>query len=148
MDPKQIVQSFAESMSGLMDLLLQENAILARRSYKDLDSLQSKKNQLAKAYAEVQNTVQHDPGVFDSLSTEERTDLRALYKRFRTVLSENMLALRGAHDATDRVIKLIIDTVKEQRGVKSAPAAFGPRVRGYAAYSTPMTASIALSTES
>lgn len=148
MDPRQIAESFAESMSGLMELLIQENAILARRAFKDLDSLQSKKQQLARSYAEAQGSVESNPDVFATLSTSERDDLRALYKRFRGVLSENMLALRGAHDATDRVIKLIIDTVKEQRGVRSAPAAFGKRATGYAAYSTPLTASIALCTDS
>jgi hypothetical protein len=59
-----------------------------------------------------------------------------------------MLSLRGAHDATDRIIKLIIDAVKEQRGVKTAPSAFGRRGKGYAAYSNPQSASIAFCADS
>ena len=147
MDPRQIVLSFAESMNGLMEILLQETAVLKSHKYTNLTGLQSRKSQLAKGYAEAQMLVEGDLEVLDSLSTEERTDLRKLYKSFRDVLAENMLALRGAHDATDRVVKLIIDAVKDQRGVKTAPSAFGPRGNGYAAYSNPQSASIAVCTE-
>ncbi|MDA0342127.1 MAG: hypothetical protein O3B74_11085 [Proteobacteria bacterium] len=147
MDARQIVLDFAECMNGLMEILRQENAIIATHKYGDLTPLQSRKTQLAKGYAQAQSAVQNDLEVLNALSTEERTDLRKLYKAFRNVLSENMLALRGAHDATDRVVKLIIDAVKQQRGVKTAPLAFGPRSKGYAAYSTPASASIALFTE-
>ncbi|MDE0810372.1 MAG: hypothetical protein OSB69_13770 [Alphaproteobacteria bacterium] len=148
MDARQIVLCFAESMNGLMQLLLQENAIIKSRKYKELASLQSKKTQFSKGYAGAQQLVENDPSVLDILTPEERTDLRKLYKSFRDVLAENMLSLRGAHDATDRVVKLIIDAVKEQRGVKTAPSAFGRRANGYAAYSSPASASIALYTES
>jgi hypothetical protein len=148
MDARQIVVTFTENMNALMEILLQENSYLKARKFKDIEKLQSKKTQLAKGYSEAQLRIESDLEVLDVLSTAERTDLRKLYKLFRDTLAENMLALRGAHDATDRVIKLIIDAVKEQRGVKTAPSAFGPRSNGYAAYSNPQTATIALSTES
>jgi hypothetical protein len=147
MDARQIVSTFAASMSGLMEILLEENNVLKSRKFTDLAGLQSRKSQLAKGYAEAQRCIEGEPDALDALSSEERTDLRKLYKRFRDVLAENMLAIRGAHDATDRVVKLIIEAVKEQRGVKTAPSAFGARGNGYAAYSNHQTASIALSTE-
>lgn len=148
MDPKQIVIGFAESMNGLMELLIQENDIIKSRKYSDLAGLQSRKVQLAKGFEIAQRQVESNPEIFDVLADEERTDLRKLYKKFRDVLAENMLSLRGAHDATDRVVKLIIDAVKEQRGVKTAPSAFGPRGNGYAAYSNPQSASIAFCADS
>lgn len=148
MDAKQIVWRFTESMSALMDILLKENETLKSRNFKDLDALQSRKTQLAKGYAEAQGMIERDFSVFEVLSSDERLDLKKMYKVFRNVLSENMLALRGAHDATDRVVKLIIDAVKDQRGVKTAPLAFGPRANGYSAYSNLASASIALSTDS
>ncbi len=148
MTARQIVMTFAESMNALMEILRHEHAILKARKLKELSQLQSRKTQLAKGYAEAQRQVESDPEVLDSLSTEERTDLRKLYKSFRDALAENMLSLRGAHDATDRVVKLIIEAVKEQRGVKTAPSAFGRRANSYAAYSTPQSASIALCPES
>ncbi|MBM86349.1 MAG: hypothetical protein CMM47_10045 [Rhodospirillaceae bacterium] len=147
MDPRQIVLAFAESMTALMDILNQENEVIATCKYIDLEPLQPRKVALARQYSNAQGCVENDLGVLESLSEEERTDLRALYKNFRRVLSENMLALRGAHDASERVVNIIIDAIKQQRGVKTAPSAFGPRTSGYAAYSTPATASIALSTE-
>ena len=147
MNPQQIVLAFAESMTALMDILKQENEVIAARKYKDLEPLQPRKVALARQYSDAQGWVENDLGVLESLSEEERTDLRALYKMFRRALSENMLALRGAHDASERVVNLIIEAIKDQRGVKTAHSAFAPRTSGYAAYSTPATASIALSTE-
>ncbi|MBL6600535.1 MAG: hypothetical protein ISP41_16740 [Alphaproteobacteria bacterium] len=148
MDAKQIVIGFAESMNGLMEILIQENELIQSRKYADLKSLQSRKIQLAKGYEEAQRQVESDLEVLNALDENERTDLRKLYKRFRDVLAQNMLSLRGAHDATDRIVKLIIDAVKEQRGVKTAPSAFGRRGNGYAAYSNPQSASIAFCADS
>jgi hypothetical protein len=148
MDAKQIVISFAESMNGLMEVLIQENDLIQSRKYSDLASLQSRKVQLAKGFEEAQRRVEGDLEVLNALDESERTDLRKLYKKFRDVLAQNMLSLRGAHDATDRIVKLIIEAVKEQRGVKTAPSAFGPRGNGYAAYSNPQSASIAFCADS
>jgi hypothetical protein len=148
MNAREIVLSFTESMTGLMEILMRENAVLKTHEYSDLAELQSKKVQLAKGYSEAQRLVESDLDVLDALTKEERTDLRKLYKAFRDALAENMLSLRGAHDATDRVIKLVIDAVKDQRNVKTAPSAFGRRANGYAAYSNPQSASIALCTDS
>jgi hypothetical protein len=148
MDAKQIVLAFAESMTGLMEILIQENEIVQSRKYSELAPLQSRKAQLAKGYEEAQRLIEGNLEVLDVLDPEERSNLRKLYKRFRDVLATNMLSLRGAHDATDRIIKLIIDAVKEQRGVKTAPSAFGHRAKGYGAYSNPHSASIAYCTDS
>ena len=147
MDAREDIKSFAESINNLMQVLSQENSLIAARAFNDLGSLQTRKAQFTKAYTKAQNKVQNEPEILNSLTSEERADLKTLYKNFREVLSDNMIALRGAYDATDRVINLIIDAVKEQRGVKSSPAAFGQRPRGYDAYFKPETATIALSTE-
>jgi hypothetical protein len=148
MDAKQIVITFAESMTGLMEILIKENEAIKAHKYSDIGPLQSRKVQLAKGFDEAQRQIEANLEILDVLDQEERSDLRKLYKRFRDTLATNMLSLRGAHDATDRIIKLIIDAVKEQRGVKTAPAAFCRRGNGYAAYSTPQTASIAFSADS
>ena len=66
-----------------------------------------------------------------SLSAEERGDLRRLYATFRGTLSENMLTLKSAHDAADRVVKMIIS------GVTGPAVKPGKPVRGYAAYGSP-----------
>ena len=60
---------------------------------------------------------------------------RKLYKKFRGVLSENMIVLRGSHDATENVIKIVIDAVKKERGIQANTApAFKARPQGYKAY--------------
>ena len=134
-EPRTIIENFVDSMTGLMELLTEETDILSNSQYKELEPLQTRKLQLAKAYEEAQNRLQQDANVLDHLTVEERADLRALYKKFRGVLSENMIFLRGSHDATERVIKLVIDAVKKERGEASENiSAFKARPQGYQAY--------------
>lgn len=134
-EPRKIIENFVDSMTRLMELLIKETDILNTSQYNELEPLQTRKLQLAKAYEEAQNRLQQDANVLDYLTTEERADLKALYKKFRGILSENMIFLRGSHDATERVIKLVIDAVKKERGdtLDTAPA-FKARPQGYKAY--------------
>ena len=90
---------------------------------------------LSKAYEDAQRKLQEQQNSLDCLNEDERQDLRDLYKKFRGVLSENMIVLRGSHDATERVIELVIDAVKKERGsqTQSIPA-FKARPQGYKAY--------------
>ncbi|MBH68614.1 MAG: hypothetical protein CMM58_09705 [Rhodospirillaceae bacterium] len=134
-DHRAVVERFVGSMTSLMELLVQETAILTANKYKELEPLQTRKVQLAKAYEDAQNSLQENANTLDHLTSEERDDLKLLYKKFRGVLSENMIVLRGSHDATDRVIKLVIDAVKKERGMSpESSTAFKSRPQGYQAY--------------
>ena len=129
-----VIQAFVESMASLMAVMKDETEMLAQRRYHDLAPLQQRKTTLARTYEQFQTAVQQNPGCVSALSAPERADLKVLYKRFRETLADNMLALRAGHDATERVIKTIIDTVKKQRGIGDQPKAYGNRPRGVAAY--------------
>ena len=60
--------------------------------------------------------------------------MRDLYQRFRCALSDNMLALRSSHDAAERVVSLIMESVRKQRGIDAEAPSFGKPRTGYAAY--------------
>lgn len=132
MDPRQTIQSFVEAMTSLMALMRNEIDLVKARQYEELPKLQGKKAQLAKVYEINQAKFQADPAIVNARSTDEKGDLRQLFKAFRETLSDNMLALRAAHDAADRVVKLIIRAVKKQRGMEDGRQGYGrPSKGGY-----------------
>ena len=148
MEQKKIVETFVESMSQLMEILQTETDILNTQVYEGIDTLQTRKVQLTKHYLEAQDKMQASPDAITQLNDTERANLKVLYKKFRNTLSENMLTLRGSYDATDRVVNLVIEAVKKQRGVtKKNIEAFAARPQGYAAYSPSGSTNTALNTQ-
>lgn len=134
MNPRDVVKLFVESMTQLMAVMRHEIDLVRARDFAKLEDVQRRKTQLAKTYEEHQTRLRKDLSVLESLSTEERGDLRNLYAVFRETLSENMLALKSAHDAADRVVKMVIDGVKKARGVTGPAVNPSKPIRGYAAY--------------
>lgn len=145
MQQQTIVTAFRESMIALMKLLKEETGLLKKREFASIDKLQSRKRQLAMTYEQHQAEIRKNPSAIQALGQDERRELRDLYKRFRCALSDNMLALRSSHDATERVVKLIVEAVRKQRGGTGAPPTFGRPKRGYAAYGPIGTGGIAVS---
>ena len=93
------------------------------------------KEMILHVYEAAQKRLQDQRAAVNCLNEQEREDLRKLYKKFRGVLSENMIVLRGSHDATENVIKIVIDAVKKERGLQANTApAFKARPQGYKAY--------------
>lgn len=134
MNPRDIVKQFVESMTQLMAVMRHEIELIRTRDFAKLEDVQRRKLLLAKSYEENQATLRKNPTVLNSLSGEERSDLRQLYSAFRETLSDNMLALKSAHDAADRVIKMVISGVKKARGVSGPDVTPGKPVRGYSVY--------------
>ena len=134
-EPRLVIENFVDTMTQLMELLTAETNILNNNNYNELEPIQTRKLHLSKAYEDAQRKLQEQQNSLDCLNEDERQDLRDLYKKFRGVLSENMIVLRGSHDATERVIELVIDAVKKERGsqTQSIPA-FKARPQGYKAY--------------
>jgi len=129
-----IVDAFRESMIGLMKLLNEETAMLKRREFKTLDKLQARKRQLSIAFEKHQTEMRTHPEVLEMIPADDRIELKELYQRFRCALSDNMLALRSSHDAAERVVSLIMESVRKQRGITAEEPAFGRPRTGYAAY--------------
>ena len=136
-EPRLVIENFVDTMTQLMELLTTETNILNNNNYNELEPIQTRKLHLSKAYEDAQRKLQEQQNSLDCLNEDERQDLRDLYKKFRGVLSENMIVLRGSHDATERVIELVIEAVKKERGsqTQSIPA-FKSRPQGYKAYAS------------
>ncbi len=130
------LEGFVEVMSSLMALMRHEIDLIKERRIGEIGALQSRKGRMTKAYEDHQRAIQKNPALLDALSEDERSDLRALYKRFRETLSDNMVAIRATQQATDRVVKSIITAVKHKRGlpdVETKPGV-GRHGRASAAY--------------
>ncbi|EDP65293.1 hypothetical protein BAL199_02064 [alpha proteobacterium BAL199] len=136
MNPRDLIQLFVESMAQLTAVMRHEIELIRGREFTKLEDVQRRKAQIAKGYHDHQTRLRKNLAALDALSDEERTDLRKLYASFRETLSENMIALKSAHDATDRVVKMVISGVKKARGVTGPDVRPGKPVRGYAAYGT------------
>lgn len=136
MNPREMVRLFVESMAQLTAVMRHEIELIKAREFTKLEDVQRRKAQIAKSYEEHQTRLHKNITVLDALSSDERGDLRKLYAAFRETLSENMIALKSAHDAADRVVKMIIAGVKKSRGVTGPDVKPGKPVRGYAAYGT------------
>lgn len=135
METRDMIQQFVETMTQLMALMQREIDLVKQKSFGEIEKMQRQKAQLSKAYQAGQTRLQQDISVLNALNGEERSELRDLYARFRETLVENMLALKAAQDATDRVVKMIIGGVKKARGITGdAPSPSGKAPRGYAAY--------------
>jgi|GEM_PF-556369 len=138
MDPRELIQHFVESMTQLMAVMRQETDLVRGKRYDQVERMQRHKVKLTKVFEAHQSAIQQDLSVVQTLSDDERTELRSLYQAFREALSENMLALKAAQDATDRVVKMIIGGVRKSRGLseEAGPPRRGKAAvqRGYGAY--------------
>ncbi|MCR9072067.1 MAG: hypothetical protein NXI18_10135 [Alphaproteobacteria bacterium] len=139
MDPRELIQHFVESMTQLMALMRQETDLVREKNFDQVERIQRHKARLTQAFESYQTSIQKDLSVVENLSTEERGELRALYQAFRETLSENMLALKAAQDAANKVVNMIIGGVRKSRGLpeETAPRRRGnvANQRGYGAYS-------------
>ena len=138
MDPRELIQHFVESMTQLMALMRQETELVRNKKYDQVEKIQRHKAKLSQAFEAHQRAIKNNLSVVETLSTEERSELRSLYQVFRETLSENMLALKAAQDATNKMVNLIISGVRKSRGLPdTAPSQTGRKAatqRGYGAY--------------
>lgn len=131
------VHDFMDTMENLMAVMKHEIELVKKRDYEDLKLMQAKKNRLGIAYDEKQTHLQKNPHILAQLSAEERTTLRAKFADFRNVLADNMLAIRAAHDSTEKVMKAVVGAIRKRRGITGEPrSALKPRF-GYAVYNAP-----------
>ncbi len=138
MDSRELIQHFVESMTQLMALMRKETELVRDKQYDQVEKIQRHKVKLSQAFEIHQRAIKENLSAIDTLSTEERSELRSLYQVFRETLSENMLALKAAQDATDKMVNLIISGVRKARGLpETASAQTGRKAsvqRGYGAY--------------
>jgi hypothetical protein len=111
--------------SRLISVLEREIEMLRSMKPVEMQNLQQDKLVLAAAYESAVEALSGDAAMLEAVAPVVRDELRTVMARFQTVLGANERALRAARDATDRVLRHIVDEVERQRGTNSGYSASG-----------------------
>ena len=133
-NPHQIIEMFTGTMEDLMAVMSYEITLVKARRYSELKQVQRKKNRLSDSYQHQQAVLQENPDLLATLAPEDRDGLRKRFAQFREILADNMLTIRAAHDATEKVIQAVVTNVKKRHGIGDEGGSIYKPRRGYAAY--------------
>ncbi|MEC8061391.1 MAG: hypothetical protein VX168_03250 [Pseudomonadota bacterium] len=133
-NPHQTIEMFTGTMEDLMAVMSYEITLVKARRYSKLKQVQRKKNRLSESYQRQQTVLQENPDLLATLAPEERDGLRQKFAQFREILADNMLAIRAAHDATEKVIQAVVTDIKKRHGIGDESGSIYKPRRGYAAY--------------
>lgn len=125
------VRNLIVIVEALIDVLARETALLRAMRVQEVDQLQGDKQRLSLAYEENHRQLAQDPAPIQQMGETERQGLRELLDALRQIVRENIGAIEGAKKAGERVLRLIVDSVKQQRTQKTGYTRAG--TAGYAA---------------
>ena len=123
-NPHQTIEMFTGTMEDLMAVMSYEITLVKARRYSELKQVQRKKNRLSESYQHQQTVLQENPDLLATLAPEERDGLRQKFAQFREILADNMLAIRAAHDATEKVSKRWSQILKSAMELATKAARF------------------------
>ncbi|MHA1599430.1 MAG: hypothetical protein ACTSW2_01290 [Alphaproteobacteria bacterium] len=119
------VADLVQITNRLSDLLERESNILRARKLAEMDSVREDKLLLSTAYETHVRALRSQPEILTETSPMLREQLKAAFDRFEKVLAENEQGLRAAKEASDRVLRAIVDEVDRQRRDNLAYSANG-----------------------
>lgn len=114
------VASAAVNMNDIMVLtarlaqvLAEEADMLSQMNIKKVGALQKEKLLLIAALERQKKMLQHNPAATQSMSQQDKDDLRAVIDIFQSILGENYRRLLVARDVNQTVVNAITEVVKE-----------------------------------
>lgn len=119
MDTPIKVRNLIVIVEALIDVLIRETTLLNSMRVAEITPLQGDKQRLTFAYQDNHRQLTKDPAPIQQLGTNERQGLGELLRALQQVATENQRAIEAAKAAGDRVLKLIVNSVKEQRSRKT-----------------------------
>jgi uncharacterized damage-inducible protein DinB len=99
----------------LSDLLQRESDLLRARKPAEMDAVRQEKLALAAAYENHVRALRSQPEMLAEATPEQRGQLKSAFERFEKILRENERGLRAAKEASDQVLRAIVDEVDRQR---------------------------------
>lgn len=105
---------FYDAISSMTELLDHEAELLAGMQIRKVGELQDKKNELTTRLEIQQSYLNHNPSTFRSLSNQQVDQLRQYSARFNESMRTYSDELFKASKVNENVVKMIIETVKEQ----------------------------------
>jgi hypothetical protein len=116
---------FTDAISSMTELLDQEAELLATMQIRKVGDMQEKKVELTTRLEQQQNFLNNNPLSFKSLSNQQVDQLRQYSARFNNSMRTYSDELFKASQVNERVVTMIIDTVKEQVRSKNTYQNFG-----------------------
>ncbi len=120
MENSRLVNDLISITSRLIALMNTEVEKLRAHDIKAVETLQSEKSGLARAYETLIRELRKQPGILRDVAPALRDELVVKAREFQRLLVQNEVALRAAREVNARVLKAIADAVMEnQKGPES-----------------------------
>ena len=109
------VTNFLKTTTRLIDVLEREIAMLRSMKPVEIQSLQQDKIVLSAAYEAQVKSLKADPQILQSVSPEQRANLKGVIARFQATLMQNERGLRAARDVSESVLRAIADELDKRQ---------------------------------
>ena len=136
--PEALVRSICGLAARLCDLMIKETALLESGRAGEIAALTLEKNELSRAYAGRWAQLKAIRSAVAALPAPILDGLRQHVTRLQVVAAENEKALRLIHNATDRVLGIIMKAIRDQHQAgktysnRRTPTRRLPPLRGFA----------------
>jgi hypothetical protein len=133
-----LVRSISGLAARLCDIMVKETALLETGRANEIAALTLEKTDLTRAYAGRWAQLKADRSAVAALPATLLDALRLQVTRLAAVAAENEKALRITHNATDRVLGIIMKAIREQHSAgktysnRRTPSRRTPGLRGVA----------------
>ncbi len=123
-DTPEIIVDLLRVSERLTALMEREIDMIREMDPAEMKALHDGKAGLAAAYEARLRNVSEDPSLLDTLNDEVRGALRSLTERFAETLNRNERSLHAARQATDAMLRTVVNAVAKQQREK---AGYSPR---------------------
>ena len=136
--PDALVRSISGLAARLCDIMIKETALLEAGRAGEIAALTLEKNELSRAYAGRWAQLKAAKSTVATLPAAVLDGLRQQVTRLSVVAAENERALRIIHNATDRLLGIIMKAIRDQHQAgktysnRRIPARRLPPLRGVA----------------
>jgi hypothetical protein len=112
--PEALVRSITGLAARLCDIMIKETALLEAGRASEIAALTLEKNELSRAYAGRWAQLKAIKNAVAALPAPVLDGLRQQVTRLAVIAAENEKALRIIHNATDRVLGIIMKAIRDQ----------------------------------
>jgi len=99
----------------LSDVLVKENTALRKHNVQQVREITPQKEDLAKLYQRQLLAFHKDPKLIAQMDEGRRSALKTMGERLSELMRDNASLLRANIESINRLVKIVVDTVKEQK---------------------------------
>ncbi len=111
MNPSARAHELIELSHSLVQVMATEIETLKAGRVADIEPMQIQKEALSNAYETHMRDVAAEPGMFNAIEPELKTELTTAAKQFESTATENRNAVQAALELNSRLVQVIADAV-------------------------------------